>query len=189
MSTANNLIRSRRSHFPKEFSGEKLPEELIHLALENADTAPSHKLTFPWRFAVFSGEALERLCDSMLSWYDSNTPAEAVNPDKRNKIAAYRHQLSHAIGIGLHLSGKVPAWEEEAAMAMAVQNLWLSLNEDPHAAGYWSTGNGTGSDTMRALCGWDEAVLHRGWFLLGHVAAKRSQNHRSQETQRISWIS
>lgn len=188
MSTTSNLIRSRRSHFPKEFSGQKLPDELIQLALENADTAPSHKLTLPWRFAVFSGAALDKLCDAMLAWYDAHTPAEAVNPDKRNKIAAYKKQLSHAIGVGLHLSGKVPAWEEEASLAMAVQNLWLSLDENPHAAGYWSTGNGTGSDAMRALCGWDETVLHRGWFFLGHVATKRTHSQRSPIAQRVQWV-
>ena len=77
MSTASNLIRNRRSHFPKEFSGQKLPDNLILTALENADTAPSHKLTLPWRFAVFSGGmALGNLCDAMLAWYDAYTPAE-----------------------------------------------------------------------------------------------------------------
>jgi nitroreductase len=188
MSTANLLIRKRRSHFPKEFSGLKLSDDLVRAALEAADSAPSHKLTLPWRFTVFSGDALATLCQRFLDWYDAQTPAEAVNPDKRNKIAAYAQQLSHVIGIGVALSGKVPAWEEEAAMAMAVENLWLSLDDNPHAAGYWSTGNGTGSDEMRALCGWDAAVQHRGWFFLGHVETKRTHSQRSPAEQRIRWM-
>jgi hypothetical protein len=73
-------------------------------------------------------------------------------------------------------------------MAMAVENLWLSLDDDPHAAGYWSTGNGTGSDEMRALCGWDAGVQHRGWFFLGHVETKRTHSPRSSAEQRIRWM-
>jgi len=173
MYNAEALIRKRRSHFPREFSGEILSDTLVMHLIELAHQAPSHKLTFPWRFAVFSGQTKDDWAEAIGHYYDATTPPEQYNQAKRDKIAAYSRQVSHVLGIGICFSGKVPPWEEIAATAMAVQNMYLALTEEPHAAGYWSTGNGTGTDDMRRLCGWDESVQHYGWLMLGHVATKR----------------
>ncbi|MBU6324029.1 MAG: nitroreductase family protein [Bacteroidetes bacterium] len=178
MLTIDQIIHQRRSHFLADFSGEKLPDSLIHRLLENAHQAPSHKATFPWRFCVFSGPALERLSLEMVHWQEQQADASSFSPEKRAKLLSYPEKLSHVIGLGVHQSGKVPAWEEDAALAMAVQNIYLTLASEPHAAGYWSTGNGTGSEIMRQLCGFDEHTLHRGWFLLGHVESKRTKAGR-----------
>src|SRR5688572_6337744 len=56
----NRLISTRRSIFPKQFeAGKVIPDNIIWQALENANWAPSHKLTEPWRFTVFAGEGLQ----------------------------------------------------------------------------------------------------------------------------------
>ena len=56
----NQLIHSRRSIFPKDYSGERVNDEVVKQMLENANWAPTHKLTEPWRFKILTGEALER---------------------------------------------------------------------------------------------------------------------------------
>ena len=57
----NSIIQNRRSVYPNQFQKDKqIPDEIIHEILENADRAPTHKLTQPWRFTVFSGEGRER---------------------------------------------------------------------------------------------------------------------------------
>ena len=38
----SELIRSRRSVYPNQYSGEKVPDEIILEALENANCAPNH---------------------------------------------------------------------------------------------------------------------------------------------------
>ncbi|MGB0850345.1 MAG: nitroreductase family protein, partial [Bacteroidia bacterium] len=38
-------IKSRRAVYPKQFSGEKVPEEVIEKMLELANWAPTHKNT------------------------------------------------------------------------------------------------------------------------------------------------
>jgi nitroreductase len=188
MLTIDQIIHQRRSHFLPDFSGDKVPDSLIHRLLENAHQAPSHKATFPWRFCVFSGTALERLSMEMVHWQEQQPDAAVFSPEKRAKILSYPQKLSHVIGLGVHISGKVPAWEEDAALAMAVQNIYLTLVEEPHAAGYWSTGNGTGSETMSKLCGFDTETIHRGWFLLGHVETKRTQAGRPPLEQVVNWF-
>jgi len=42
-----NLIETRRSHFAKEFNGNLAPKTLIENLINNANWAPSHKLTMP----------------------------------------------------------------------------------------------------------------------------------------------
>lgn len=188
MENIDHIIHARRSHFLADFSGAKLPDALIRRLLEHAHQAPSHKATFPWRFTVFQGAALERLAHEMVLWHEREGSG-SFNEDKKAKLLSYPHKLSHVLGIGVELSGKVPAWEEDAATAMAVQNIYLTLAAEPHAAGYWSTGNGTGSEQMRALCGFDEHTLHRGWFLLGHVETKRTKAGRPPLEQVVTFKS
>jgi hypothetical protein len=66
----------------------------------------------------------------------------------------------------------VPEWEELAATAMAVQNMYLTLAQEPHAAGYWTSGNGTGSDFMKSATGLTSEDKQLGFFLLGYVEEK-----------------
>ena len=49
----NHLIKNRRSVFPNLYTGEPVPKEVIDQMLENANWAPTHKFTEPWRFTVF----------------------------------------------------------------------------------------------------------------------------------------
>ena len=46
------IIESRRSIFPKDYSGEDILEEILN----SSNFAPNHKRTKPWRFRVFKGE-------------------------------------------------------------------------------------------------------------------------------------
>ena len=50
------IIESRRSIFPKDYSGEKIEEEVLNEILNSSNFAPNHKKTKPWRFQVFRNE-------------------------------------------------------------------------------------------------------------------------------------
>lgn len=52
----SELIAKRRSIFPRDFSGEEVPREVIQQLLEAANWAPTHKKTQPWRFVVLGGD-------------------------------------------------------------------------------------------------------------------------------------
>jgi len=54
----NSIVQNRRSIYPYQFiKGKAIPDPVIRQILENANRAPTHKLTQPWRFTVFSGKA------------------------------------------------------------------------------------------------------------------------------------
>lgn len=166
-------IQTRRSHFVKEFTGALVPDEIISRMLNNANQAPTHKLTKPWRFSVYSASEKIQLCKLMEDYYLQNTPSEKFMQEKLDKIRTYKDKISHIISIGMHPSGLVPEWEELAATAMAVQNMYLTLGSHPHASGYWTSGNGTGSEVMSRYTGLQPGDKQLGFFFIGWVEHKR----------------
>lgn len=136
------LIRQRRSVFPKFYLQDKpIDRQIIEQLLENAIWAPTHKRTEPWRFQVFhSPESLQQLGDYMSEFYRLNTPPEAFSEEKMIKSGENPRRAGAVIALVLHreLIESIPEFEEVAALAMAVQNMWLSCT----ALGlgcYWST--------------------------------------------------
>ena len=66
----NQIIRTRRSVFTQQFEPSKVvPDEIIWEALENANWAPNHKFTEPWRFTVFTGNGLQKLAEQQADIY------------------------------------------------------------------------------------------------------------------------
>ena len=47
------IIESRRSIFPKDYTGEEIEQEILDEILRSATFAPNHKRTKPWRFKIF----------------------------------------------------------------------------------------------------------------------------------------
>ncbi|RMG76841.1 MAG: nitroreductase [Bacteroidetes bacterium] len=136
----NALIRRRRSIFPKMYNDRPIPKAIIAEILENANWAPTHKLTEPWRFKVFRGEALQRLGAYLADYYKTHTPEARFQPAKYEKNRVKPTQCGCVIALCLHRDEKarVPEWEELAALACAVQNMWLSCTAYGIGA-YWSS--------------------------------------------------
>lgn len=138
----HELIRCRRAIFPKSYlPGKPVERSVIEQLLENARWAPTHKRTEPWRFHVFhSEESRRRLGDYMANFYRENTPAELFSEEKMKKNGENPLLSGAVIAIVMQRepAESIPEFEEIAAVAMAVQNMWLSCT----ALGlgcYWST--------------------------------------------------
>ena len=131
-------IKKRRSIYPKQFTGAKISKIYILELLENANTAPTHKMTQPWFFKVFSGKSKLDLVKELVKIQKINS--DEVKEKLKNKFAL----TSHVICICMRKSENkiIPEWEEVAATAMAVQNLWLSCVNSQNIGGYWSTPKG-----------------------------------------------
>ena len=50
------ILESRRSIFPKNYTDEEIEEDVLHEILNSAIFAPNHKKTKPWRLKVFRKE-------------------------------------------------------------------------------------------------------------------------------------
>ncbi len=137
---ATALIRRRRSIFPKTYTDRPIPRALIEEVLENANWAPTHRKTEPWRFQVFTGAARKELGEYLAGWYQEHTPAESFSEKKYEKNLANPQRAACVIAICLQRDPdeRVPEWEELAAVACAVQNMWLTCTAH-HIGCYWST--------------------------------------------------
>jgi nitroreductase len=186
----SSLIKERRSTYPKQFSSEKIDKENVEKWLEMANWAPNHKLTEPWRFVVFSEKSLSDLVDSHKELYLSKTPPEAINEAKLAKFDVVQEKTSHILAIVCQLdqAKRLPEWEEIAATAMAVQNLYLAMDAFD-ICGYWSTGNGTNSPKMRELLTLSESQVHLGWLYLGKPDPTLPQGRRIRRPMesKIEW--
>ncbi len=133
-----STIKERRSIFPNQFTGEVIPDAKITELLELAHWAPSHRKTFPWRFHVIGGEAKIAFAEFLANTY-KNTAAK-FSEFKYNKLKKKVLNSSHIVVINMQPDPekRVPEWEELAATAMAVQNLWLGATAKG-LGGYWSS--------------------------------------------------
>ncbi|GAB4229422.1 MAG: hypothetical protein Tsb0034_01000 [Ekhidna sp.] len=138
VSNINQLIRARRSVYPKQFTDQPISNEIIHELLVNANHAPTHRLTEPWRFKVFTGNGKKKLGAFLASKYKET--ALAYNESKYQKTLQNPQKAGAVLAIILHRDPqeRVPEWEEYAAVACAVQNIWLALSQYG-LGGYWST--------------------------------------------------
>ncbi|MEQ6167505.1 MULTISPECIES: nitroreductase [unclassified Ekhidna] len=138
MSELNKIIRKRRSVYPLQYIDKPIPREILKELLLNANHAPTHRLTEPWRFKVFTGEAKSRLGEFLAQKYEEITPD--ADPSKVKKIKLKPDQSGAVLAIVLHRDSaeRVPEWEEIAAIACAVQNIWISLDQYG-LGGYWSS--------------------------------------------------
>jgi nitroreductase len=125
----NRLIQGRRSIFPKDYTGGKVDDSVIHKMLENANWAPSHKLTEPWRFVVFTSDGLKRLGEFQGECYKKVTERDGTFKEERyQNLVTKPLECSHIIAIGMKRDEKkgVPEWEELAAVFCAVENMYLT---------------------------------------------------------------
>ena len=135
----NSIIKDRRSIFPQMYNGETIDHSIIEQILENALWAPTHKKTEPWSFKVYSGESLQLLSEYSAEWYKANTPEEKFSEMKYQKTKKKALQSSHVIAIIMNRhEDQLPEWEEVAAVACAVQNMWLTASANGIGA-YWSS--------------------------------------------------
>lgn len=136
----NEIIRSRRAVFPPAFiPAAEIPQNIIEEMLENANWAPSHKLTEPWRFTIFKGKGLKELADFIVEDYSRNAGEDFS--DIKLKKAREKILISGAviaIIMQRHPESGLPEWEELASVSCAVQNLWLTAHAHG-LGGYWST--------------------------------------------------
>ena len=121
-----NVIKKRRSIFPRMFSEEIISDNDVEQLLEAANWAPTHKLTEPWRFCVFSGLGRNKLAEFQSDLYKNlATKTNSFDEVLFEKLSKNPLKCSHIISIGVKISGKVPEIEETNAVAAAVQNMQL----------------------------------------------------------------
>lgn len=135
------LLRHRRSIKPVDLdTSREVDRALLMQILEDAIWAPTHGLTEPWKFHLFTGGSREQLATQMQQAYRDNTPPAEFREDKLQKMGENPLLAPVVIACVMERNGgaKIPEIEEIEAVACALQNLQLSATA-AGLGGYWSS--------------------------------------------------
>lgn len=183
----NQVIRTRRSVFTQQFDpGKPIPDDIIWQVLENANWAPTHKLTEPWRFTVFSGEGRKTLAEKQAAIYQQFAGPK-FKQGKYEQMKTMPLLASHVIAIGMKRHADIPEVEEVAAVACAVQNIYLTATAYG-IGGYWSTGGITFIEEAKSLfdLGPEDKLL--GFFYLGYIQVPSTDGRRGPIQEKVTWV-
>ncbi|WP_339832727.1 nitroreductase, partial [uncultured Altibacter sp.] len=131
-------IKNRRAVYPAQYNTEPISKEEIQQILEAANWAPTHRRTEPWRFKVFYGPAKEKLSVFLGEKYRETATPFSEFKFKKTLEKPLQSGCVIAICMQRDPNESVPEWEEVAATAMAVQNMWLTAHE-LNVGAYWSS--------------------------------------------------
>jgi nitroreductase len=180
--------RTRRTIKPHQMDRARdIPAELLREILEDAHWAPTHGMTQPWRFHVFTGPARERLAGGLQALYDRLTPAGARKEDKREKLRANTLAAPVVIAVAAHFEpgGKITETEEIAATCCAVQNLLLSSHQRGLGS-FWASPPLSYSKEFAEWLGLDAnhralGLIYLGYAIPGTRASLRSTTLRYED--------
>ncbi|NOT36998.1 MAG: nitroreductase [Saprospiraceae bacterium] len=160
------IIRERRAIYPQFFEKGQIEDQLIYSILENGRWAPTHKKTQPWRFKIFKEDELGRLSEFLGQYYKETTLSSEFSEMKMKKAGEKAIQSAIVIGLCIERSPEtvIPAWEETAAVACAVQNIWLSCTS-LGIGSYWSSPSAI--KKLPEYFGFHEGIECMGLFYMG----------------------
>ena len=182
----HDLLHRRRSLRPGEYTDRPVGREQLERLFAAANAAPSHKRTFPWRFVAFHSADARRALGEYLAERQAAASERPVPAIKLRKTRERPGTAAAAIAIVMRPDlDLLPEWEEIAATAGAVQNLWLAATAEG-LAGYWSS---PGSITAGAedFLGLQPGERCLGLFYLGHPAHEAPEIERPSVADKVEW--
>ncbi|WP_089874353.1 nitroreductase family protein [Epilithonimonas hungarica] len=186
----NDILLRRRSIYPYQYiKGKAIPDEVIWQILENANRAPNHKQTEPWRFSVFSGDGLKFFGQLQADIY-RQFAGDNYQEDRYKKLIEYPLMSSHVIAIGMkrNAAHKLPEIEEIEAVACAVQNMFLSVTAYDLGC-YWTTAGITYFEEAKPHFGLGTEDRLLGFLYIGYVEKRVTAISKRQPiSNKVKWI-
>ena len=186
------IIRHRRTVKPAMMDSDlDIPIELIDELLENANWAPTHGFTEPWRFKIFSGNSRKSLGKKLQDLYSAHTPDDQFRQDKLDKLGKNPILAPIVMAICMERGDnpKIPELEEIEAVACAIQNMHLTAAAAGRGA-FWSSPPILGTDGMREFLSLREIDRCLGLFYLGWLKEGENwpKSSRGPVSNKIEWV-
>jgi nitroreductase len=181
------VMKTRRSVFPQAFTDQPIERGEIEIILEASNWAPTHKLTQPWRFVVIQELAKMKLGDLLIQYLEEQTPDHQMLAIKKKKIQTNTSKAGAIIAICMHRDEdrRIDEWEELAATACAVHNLWLAVTA-LGLGGYWSTP--AAKSTLNTFLQLTEHEKCLGLYYLGHHNQPEQLANRTPWQEKVRWL-
>ena len=188
--TVNDIIRRRRTIKPRQLANMDVDESIIREMLENANWAPTHGMTEPWRFKIYSGEARAKLGVFLADTYNKITSPDKFTEKKFESLRINPTLAPYVIAICMKRqeSEKIPVIEEIQAVACAVQNMHLTAAAYGLGA-FWSSNAAVCSEAMIKYVGLGSLDRVLGLFYVGYPAIDWPKGKRQPINEKVEWIS
>lgn len=180
-----DLIKKRRSIFPAQYNDKPIAKADIEKIVEAANWAPNHKKTEPWRFKVLQGDAKVNLGVFLSNTYiDTQVKPKQM---KSKKLLENPKKAAAVIAICMQRdpNESLPEWEEIAAVAMAVQNMWLCCTEMKIGC-YWSSPGLI--KYMDEFFDLNEGEKCLGFFYMGYYDTELPEVTRNPIADKVVWM-
>ena len=189
-SDIGSIIRKRRTVKPDKMNGRIIPDDTIVELLSNADWAPTHAYTEPWRFIVIGPTRVKEFASRHANLYQQHTDPNTFTPEKFNKLVSLGENVSHIIIAWMRRipTKKIPVIEEISATSAAIQNLLLSATSKGIAA-FWSTSGLTHHKALKDEFKLGEEDLVLGIIYLGYSDEPFKEGNRMIPlSEKIEWL-
>ncbi len=180
-----DLIKNRRSVFPVQYNSKPIAKEDILKILEAANWAPSHRKTEPWRFKIIQGDKKAALGEFLSNTYIDITPKPQQVKSKKLIENPKKAAVIIAICMQRDPLESVPEWEEIAAVAMAVQNMWLCCTQ-MGIGSYWSSP--ALIKYMNEFLSLKEGEKCLGFFYMGYSDDEITEGVRKPIEDKVTWL-
>ena len=190
VSVLNEIIENRSSVFTSQFTGEEVSDDIIDNMLENANWAPTHKFTEPWRFVIFKGEGRKKLADFQSELYRKITKKDGTFRESRfENLKQKPFSASHVIVVGMARDPeeKVPEIEEITSLGCAIQNMYLTATANGVGC-YLSTGGITYFEGANELFGLGAKDKLIGFLFVGMPKSWPLKSKRGSIKNKCKWV-
>lgn len=183
------VIVNRRSTKPAVFNGNIIDDEDIKQLLQLANWAPTHGFTEPWRFIVYSGDAVQDFCRRHAELYKQATPPEKFNAGKYQKQQQNGDKASHIVLVYMKRGDNpnITELEEICATSAAVQNILLGA-EALGIATLWSTGGMILSPAIKPFINLGEEDVMIGLLYMGYTNEPKKPGRRMPVEAKVKWV-
>lgn len=180
-----DLIKKRRSVFPEQYNNQPIERDAIKKILEAANWAPTHKKTEPWRFKVLTGAKKEALGVFLSKKYREVDPKAKQIKIKKLRENPKRSGAVIAICMQRDPLKRLPEWEEVAATAMAVQNMWLCCTAMGIGC-YWSSP--AFITYMNEFFALEQGEKCLGFLYMGYYESPVEDSTRTPIEEKVVWL-
>jgi nitroreductase len=189
VSEITDLIRHRRTVYPKDYTDRVVHREIIERVITNGTWAPTHGMTQPWRYVVYTGAGREQLSTFLGEEYRRITPPEKFLQKKFDNLTQRPLQSSVVIGLGMERdpNGKIGERDELLAVACAVQNMQLTCTAYGLGS-FWATGAALTGSGMRDFLGISGQGQALGLLYIGYPAIEWPKGYRKPLDQLVRWV-
>jgi nitroreductase len=174
----------------RRFRPDPVPRETIARLLDSAVRAPNHKLTEPWRFAVLTGEARQRLAE-LRARHRLRRYADPGSDEARAAGEKMRRETAETpafLVVMCATSADEITREEDYAAAMMATALLMVAAESLGLGTYLRTGGIMRDPDVAALAGLEPGFRIVGIVSLGYPAAEEPPRRRRPAAAMTRWV-